>query len=79
MLDSHAGVVEQADTRDLKSLAVKSVPVRSRSAAPNIQRRHLPPLICFQNLSESTKIPNLYKGHKNYSQIAGRVRKACAG
>ena len=29
-----AGVVEQADTRDLKSLAVKSVPVRSRSPAP---------------------------------------------
>ena len=30
-----AAVVEQADTRDLKSLALKSVPVRSRSAAPN--------------------------------------------
>ena len=30
----YAAVVEQADTRDLKSLAVKSVPVRSRSAAP---------------------------------------------
>ena len=30
-----AGVVEQADTRDLKSLALKSVPVRSRSPAPN--------------------------------------------
>ena len=29
-----AGVVEQADTRDLKSLAAKSVPVRSRSPAP---------------------------------------------
>ena len=29
-----AGVVEQADTRDLKSLALKSVPVRSRSPAP---------------------------------------------
>ena len=35
MLGNHAGVVEQADTRDLKSLAVKSVPVRSRSPAPN--------------------------------------------
>ena len=31
---SIAGVVEQADTRDLKSLGVKSVPVRSRSPAP---------------------------------------------
>ena len=30
----HAGMVEQVDTRDLKSLAVKSVPVRFRSAAP---------------------------------------------
>ena len=29
---SYAAVVEQADTRDLKSLAVKSVPVRSRGA-----------------------------------------------
>ena len=35
MLGNRAGVVEQADTRDLKSLALKSVPVRSRSAAPN--------------------------------------------
>ena len=29
-----AGVVEQADTRDLKSLGVKSVPVRVRLPAP---------------------------------------------
>ena len=34
MMLKDAGVVEQADTRDLKSLAVKSVPVRSRSPAP---------------------------------------------
>ena len=33
-LIKHAAVVEQADTRDLKSLGVKPVPVRSRSAAP---------------------------------------------
>ena len=32
-----AAVVEQADTRDLKSLALKSVPVRSRSPAPKKQ------------------------------------------
>ncbi len=30
-----AAVVESADTRDLKSLALKSVPVQVRSAAPD--------------------------------------------
>ncbi len=34
MIDRNAAVVEQVDTRDLKSLGVKSVPVRFRSAAP---------------------------------------------
>ena len=34
----NAGVVEQADTRDLKSLGVKSVPVLSRSPAPRKAR-----------------------------------------
>ena len=37
-----AAVVEQADTRDLKSLGVKSVPVRSRSAAPKKRERPMP-------------------------------------
>ena len=32
---ARAGMVKSVDTRDLKSLAVKSVPVRSRSPAPN--------------------------------------------
>ena len=32
---SHAGMVKSVDTRDLKSLAVKSVPVRVRLPAPN--------------------------------------------
>ena len=35
-------MVEQADTRDLKSLALKSVPVRSRSPAPETPGRALP-------------------------------------
>ena len=32
---SHAGMVKSVDTRDLKSLALKSVPVRVRLPAPN--------------------------------------------
>ena len=35
-MDTDAGVAEQADARDLKSLGVKPVPVRSRSPAPRI-------------------------------------------
>ena len=35
MVTFHAGMVKSVDTRDLKSLAVKSVPVRVRLPAPN--------------------------------------------
>ena len=44
-------MVEQADTRDLKSLALKSVPVRSRSPAPENPGRAMPfrDFLCQEN------------------------------
>ena len=36
----YAGVVELADTRDLKSLSSNTVPVRARSPAPIFSRPH---------------------------------------
>lgn len=36
----YAGVVELADTRDLKSLSSNTVPVRARSPAPKFSRPH---------------------------------------
>ena len=38
MVTFHAGMVKSVDTRDLKSLAVKSVPVRVRLPAPTKKR-----------------------------------------
>ena len=43
----YAAVVELADTRDLKSRGVKSVPVRARSAAPRKRERSRPVSLLF--------------------------------
>ena len=54
---SHAaGMVKSVDTRDLKSLAVKSVPVRVRLPAPIKKRRQWPPLFYWSRFRTRTRL-----------------------
>ena len=56
-------MVKSVDTRDLKSLAVKSVPVRVRLPAPIKKRRPKPPLFYWYRHRTRTHFNATCRGH----------------
>ena len=74
MHDSHAGMVKSVDTRDLKSLAVKSVPVRVRLPAPiNSYFGNKMAVFCFvhKEIIEITLCFFLHSGQNLKNRICG--------